>query len=76
MFKKIFALTLDNKTLEHRLKTRVGSDRWGKLPHELEESLDWNRTAKEDYEKLGATTVDATRLVGKVVDEILQNLTS
>ena len=73
MFKKVFALVLDNETLKHRLKTRTTND-WGKLPHEFEETLYWNKTAKEDYKKLGAEIIDATKPVNQVVDEILKSL--
>ena len=71
MFKKVFALVLDNDTLEHRLQTRTTTN-WGKSPHELKDALTWNKTRKEEYEKLGATIIDATKPLNEVVDEILK----
>ncbi len=72
LFDKVFALTIDDETLRHRITTRTNDD-FGKLLHEFELLLNWQKTAKEDYEKLGAILIDATKPVGEVVDEIIRS---
>lgn len=74
LFDHVFALTLDEETLKHRLATRINND-VGKNPHELATLLQWQQTAAEEYQKLGATLIDATRPLQEVVDEIVQNVT-
>ena len=71
VFEKVFALVLDNDTLEHRLRTRTIEDAWGRSPHELAEVLSLNEAQNEGYRQLGAHIIDATKPLGEVVDEIL-----
>lgn len=73
LFSQVFALTLDEPTLRERLAARTNNS-FGKASHELESLLEWQRTAAEDYAKLGATLIDATRPLAKVVDEILEKV--
>lgn len=68
LFDHVFALTLNEEALRDRIVNRSGGG-FGKNPHELDAALNWQRTANEDYKKLGATLIDATRL-DKVVGEI------
>lgn len=69
LFDHVFALTLDEATLRHRIQTRTAND-FGKNEHEFQTLLEWQRTAAEDYKKLGATLVDATQPLREVVDDI------
>ena len=71
LFDKIFALTIDKETLKYRIATRTNND-VGKTPNELNDILNQQKTAKKEYQKLGAIIIDAKRPVKKVVDEILE----
>lgn len=73
LFHHVFALTLDETTLKHRIQTRTTND-FGKNQHEFQTLLEWQRTAAEDYKKLGATLVDATKPLKEVVDEIVKKV--
>lgn len=70
LFDTVIALTIDERTLRSRIATRTNND-VGKTPEELEAILQRQQTAQEDYERLGAILVDATRPIEHVVDEIL-----
>ena len=70
LFDKVFALTIDEATLRHRITTRTTGD-YGKNEHEFANLLGWQKTADDDYRKLGAILVDATRPLTQVVDAIL-----
>jgi broad-specificity NMP kinase len=71
LFDRVFALTLDEATLRHRITTRTHND-YGKNPGEFASLLEWQKTAADDYTKLGATLVDATQPLKNVVDTILE----
>ncbi|HUD06252.1 MAG TPA: AAA family ATPase [Candidatus Saccharimonadales bacterium] len=71
LFKLVFALMVDNKTLKHRLLTRVGNA-WGKQPHELEQTLVWQHDANEAYKKFGDFIIDSSRPINDVVNDILK----
>lgn len=73
LFKNTFALVIDTDTLRHHLLTRTNND-WGKSPHELQLSLDWNQNAVASHKKKGQIIIDATQPVEKVVDEILSHI--
>jgi thymidylate kinase len=75
LFDYVFALTLDEEVLRHRIMNRTGGG-FGKNPHEFSEVLRWQRTANEDYEKLGATLIDATKPINQVVESILKRVES
>ena len=69
---RVICLIVDEETLRHRLATRAThSFSFGKSPNQLEAALAWNRTARERYERLGATIIDATQPLDVVVDEVL-----
>jgi dephospho-CoA kinase len=70
LFDKVIALTINEETMRHRITTRTNDD-FGKPPHEFEILLNWQKTAREDYQKLGAIIIDATQPVEAVVDDIL-----
>lgn len=70
LFDTVIALTIDEETLCYRITTRTNDD-FGKPPHEFELLLNWQKTAREDYQKLGAIIVDAIQPVEAVVDDIL-----
>jgi dephospho-CoA kinase len=71
LFDKVIALTLDETTLRRRITERTNND-FGKVQHELDDILMWQKTAKEDYEKLGAIIVEATKSIKETVDLILK----
>ncbi len=73
LFGQVFALTLDEEGLRHRIVNRTGND-FGKNPHEFADLLRWQQTASEDYKKLGAILIDATSPPEEVADEILRQV--
>lgn len=72
LFDIVIALTIDEETLKQRLAARTNND-VGKTPDELQAILKRQQTASEDYEKLGAILVDATKPLDEVVDAIIKN---
>lgn len=73
LFAKIFALVIDEKIRQHRLATRTNNS-WGKLPHELEYDLVFQRKANDTYEKFPYTTIDAAQSPEDIVDQILETI--
>lgn len=75
LFDRIFVLTIDKKTLKHRLTTRTSND-YGKHPDELKEILQGHsafqgRLASGTSSKI---LVDGTQPLPKVVNEILSHV--
>ncbi len=70
LFDKVFALTISDEVLKHRILNRTNND-FGKSFHEMEALLNWQKTASEDYKKLNAVLIDSTKSVEIVVDDIL-----
>ncbi len=70
-FDKVFALIVDVDTLKQRIANRTDND-FGKHPEELVRILRWHTDYEDNFRKLGATIVDATQPVKRVVDEIVQ----
>ncbi|MEO5948874.1 MAG: AAA family ATPase [Candidatus Saccharimonas sp.] len=73
LFDKVFALTINEEVLVHRIKTRTSND-FGKSPHEMANIMKWQSTAKETYTDLGAVIIDATQSIDHVTKSILGNL--
>jgi len=73
LFDGVFVLDVDLDTLNRRLAARP-ADEWGGKPAERELIARLQAT-KEDIPKNGIT-IDATRPIGRVVDEILEKCTS
>lgn len=71
LFTGVFALYIDDKTLEHRLLTRTNNN-WGKQTHELQQSLDEHRGMRERHQQLGYMMIDASRPLDAVVDQIIE----
>lgn len=71
LFDRVFALVVDDEQVLRRRIADRGEDSYGKNPDELAELLHWQRTAAADYEKLGATLIDASQPLDKVVGAIL-----
>jgi thymidylate kinase len=72
LFSQVFALVIsDEQTLRERVADR-SEDGFGKNPHELSALLQMNQTAGAYYKELGATLIDASQPVEKVVDTILR----
>ena len=69
-FDRVFALSVDQVTLQHRLATRTEHN-FGTKPHELELILAWREVIDDHYLSQGATMIDASQPLGRVVDEIL-----
>lgn len=74
LFKKVILLTLDNDLLRQRLSNRKGENEFAKTESEQLHILEW----KDDWEKeiiqAGAITVNASKPLDKVVQEILELL--
>lgn len=70
LFDQAIALVVDDETLEDRLANRTNND-YGKSEHERRDVLRWQKSAADDYRKLGATLIDSTRPIETVVDDIL-----
>lgn len=74
LFDMVFALVIDDgQVLKQRIADR-SEDGYGKNPHELAELLRWQRTAAADYEKIGATLIDASQPLQTVVGTILAQI--
>jgi broad-specificity NMP kinase len=71
MFNKVFALIIDDETLEHRLQIRT-SNNWGKQPHELKQVMKWQHDSLDSYRELGYILIDANQPLNIVVDNILE----
>ena len=72
-FDKVFLLSIDDATMQHRLLTRTAHD-FGKKPHEMELLLAWNAAINEHYLSRGAIVIDGTMAPPLVADEILRTL--
>ncbi len=73
LFAKVFALNIDERTLRHRIANRTNND-FGKNRHEFDSLLSWQKTAEEDYLRLGAVIIDANRPINVVANDILSRL--
>ncbi len=71
LYSRVICLVIDENTLKHRVATR-DSNTFGKKKHELDAILKWLPGKEENYRKFGATIVDATQPLNKVVDEIIK----
>ncbi|HSW77406.1 MAG TPA: AAA family ATPase [Candidatus Chromulinivoraceae bacterium] len=70
LFTTVFALVItDRQVLQERILER-DEDGYGKNPHELAALLEWQLAAVEDYRKLGAVIIDASKPLDDVVNEI------
>ena len=73
IFSSIFALTINDETLAHRLATRTNND-WGKSPHELELTLAANHMLHAQYQEFGYVIINASQPIKAVVDEVLTHV--
>jgi dephospho-CoA kinase len=71
LFSGVVALVIDEETLKQRIAERTNNN-FGKVPHELENILEWQSQAEENYKKFGVTMVDATKPIQGVVDEVIE----
>lgn len=71
LFTHRFMLCVDSETMRHRLFTRTSND-FGKDPAELAEQLALNCDAEPRARDAGMITIDATRPVAAVADDILR----
>jgi gluconate kinase len=70
LFDVIFYLQLDDRTLQHRLASRVDND-YGKNEFESQEIIKRKHGLDAKYAALDVTTINAIEPVSKVVDEII-----
>ncbi len=71
LFDQIIYLYLDVATLKQRLAIRQSFE-WGSAPYERDMILGWHKPTEDDYRGYGATMIDATKPIDKVVDEIIK----
>jgi broad-specificity NMP kinase len=71
IFDKVFVLTLDDKTLTDRIITRTNNS-FGKHPHELATTLGLNRTLTQSAIAAGAVSIEASRDLETVMNEIVR----
>ena len=70
LFDLVLCLVVDDETLRHRLETRTDND-FGRVAAVRDVVLGWNATSALDYERFGATLIDATRHLTDVVNDVL-----
>ena len=70
LFDGIFALYIDKETLRHRLANRTDND-WGTQKHELQRTLAGHRTLYDEFRKLNAIIIDASKPISEVTTDIL-----
>lgn len=73
-YDKVICLVIDEEVMKQRIASRQ-TNNFGKAADELELMLYWHGKMLERYEKFGATMIDATKPLNKVVDEILTEST-
>lgn len=73
VFDKVFALTVDLPTLKQRINERDDNS-FGKLPHEMQTILEWQKGVDKHYDKVGAHKIDANQPLLAVVDKILASI--
>jgi shikimate kinase len=67
------------KTNEATIRQRVNNPRdhdYGTKPHELAHAIEANEQKQAEYEAYGATMVDATRPIGRVVEDVIKMATN
>lgn len=70
LFDAVVCLVVDDATLRHRLMTRTGND-FGKTAAVRDDVVSWNAGITAQYERFGATLVDATQPLDVVVEAVL-----
>lgn len=73
VFDMLFALVIDETTLEARIKSRTNND-FGKVAHELQSIKEWQKSTEDYYQKYNFIKIDATQPIYKVVNDILANI--
>lgn len=74
VFTQIFALVVtDKEVLKQRILSRT-EDGFGKSPNELANLMSWQQDFAADYSNRGATIIDASLPLGRVVDSIIARL--
>ncbi len=73
LFRKIFALYVDDDTLVHRLATRTNND-WGKQHHELEQTLRHHHEIYDKHRRMGDIVIDASKPVNDIVEVIVGDI--
>lgn len=73
LFDRLLALVADNKTIEYRIRNRVGNS-FGKDPDELAWVLKENERLTRELRSVGALAIDANKPVEKVVNQTLSHV--
>ena len=71
LFSRVVYLAVDEATLVDRLASRTSND-FGKSETELAAILGWHAYGDAEFARLGATIIDATRVLDEVVDDVLR----
>ena len=73
LFDKIFLLSIDAVTLEYRLKTRTNNS-FGNEPEHRQFILDIHDRVEKNLRAAGAISIDSSRPINIVADEILSHI--
>jgi hypothetical protein len=73
LFDRVFVLVPDRETLAYRLRTRTNNT-FGKHPAEAEGVLNHNDVIGDEWHVRGGITIDASRPLEEIVDDILARL--
>lgn len=71
-FDKLFLLTAPDDVITHRLGTRTNNF-FGRHPLDLQRVIGRHQQFDDELVACGAITIDATRSIGQMADEILAN---
>lgn len=72
-FDKLFLLTAPDDVITHRLGTRT-NNYFGRHPLELERVIGRHQQFDDELKACGAVVIDATKPVGEMVGQILENI--
>ncbi len=73
LFGELVYLYLDEATLRQRMKNRLSTE-FAFAPHEQEAVLSWHKSSEDTYRQHGATMIDATQPVERIVDKIIKKV--
>jgi hypothetical protein len=74
LFSRVIYLAIDEQTLRRRVASRTTND-FGKTPRELAAILELHEFAEGQHREAGATMIDATLPLERVVDAVLEACT-
>lgn len=71
LFDKVILLSVDEATIRRRIASR-NDNHFGKTPEEMADILKWLNDNQNNYRRLGASIVDATKPVNEVLNDVVQ----